>query len=62
MEGEQGKVKHDGTRVEREDVCPFHQGETSCTEFLTQGRGDFFLITCIELLLELLEAGGHFFL
>ena len=62
VEGEQGEIEHDGARVKRQDVGPFHQGQTSLSEFLTQGHRDFFSVVRIELVLQLLETGSHLFL
>lgn len=59
---EQTRIKHKGTPVESEGICPFHQRKTSSAECFYQRCGKFRRIVFIERVLELLELWRSLFL
>lgn len=57
-------VEGDGTGVECEDVCPFHQGEAEPSELIAKGLGYVLRVAIflLQFLLEELELGRLLFL
>ena len=59
---EQTSIKHKGTPVESERVCPFHQRKTASAEIMDQGFWEFIGIVFIERAFQLLELWRGLFL